>query len=139
MPIKLWKYPDSPIIISTYDGVVRCQDVKAALIEVDQFIRSFEATASLLPRRYYVIDVRTVDMDISELGCVMDLQLKGQAGTLSDPNLRVTFVGTNFIIRTFQKFLLQHGVDRSMLSIYLRMEDALVALQARITADSTPS
>ncbi len=132
MSIRLEKLPDQPIFIGTPDGVIRCEDIKDF---IRQSLEMLPDEPDLTTRwKYYIADVRNLDMDFSELMCLLDYEFQGLPGTLSDEHTFVAVVGTNLLIRAFQKIGYQRGMDSSMLVIYLRMEDATAAVQAHIDA-----
>lgn len=134
MPVHLEKLPDQPIIVGTYTGIVRCRDVMTATRDaLELLLADAGANADVTTmRKYYLVDARTLDMEISELGCIVDYELKGLPGTFTDPYAFAVFVGTNLVIRAFQKLMAQKGVEADELAIYLRMEDAYAAIQAHI-------
>ncbi len=133
MPFSVTKLPDQPIIIGTYTGVVRCQDVKDATKRALELLQT-DAAVIAKGWKYYIVDVRTLDMDFAELSCIIDYELQGYPGTFTDPYAVSVMVGTNLIIRAFQKIMNQQGVDASALAVYLRMEDAHAAIQAHMAA-----
>ena len=136
MPFSLTKLPDQPIIIGAYTGIVRCQDIKDATKGALELLQTDEAVITK-HWKYYIVDVRALDMDFAELSCIIDYELQGYPGTFTDPYAFSVMVGTKLIIRAFQKIMNQKGVDASALAIYLRIEDAYAAVQAHIAAHSS--
>ncbi len=119
-------------MLCTYEGVVRCGDVKQATEHALELLQANNGDADHW--KYYIIDVRTLEMDFAELSCIIDYELQGFPGTFTDPCAFAVIVGTTLISRAFQKIMTQKGVDASALAIYLRMEDAHAAIQAHIDA-----
>jgi hypothetical protein len=132
MPIRLEKLPDQPIIIVTPDGATRCEEVKECIRESLELLANGSDLATCW--KYFIVDVRTINMDLSELMCVLDYEFRGLTGTLSDAHTFIAVVGTNLLVRAFQKIGYQRGLDAALLPICMRIEDAHAAVQAHIDA-----
>lgn len=130
MGATLRKLDDAPILIVTHEGYVSLSSVEAVTLRIAEVL-----AASDVPI-YGIIDTRGAYTDLSELLRILYHQTKDSPGTIAEGKDRVVLVGTHPLLRVFRKLFHLDQFGGRIIPIFTSMEDALIAVHARVEADA---
>lgn len=130
MGATLRKLDDAPILIVTHEGYMSLSSVEAATQAVAEVL-----AASDVPI-YGIIDTRAAYTDLSELLRILYHQTKDSPGTIAEGRDRIVLVGTHPLLRVFRKLFHLDQFGGRIIPIFTSLEDALIAVHARIAADA---
>lgn len=130
MGATLRKLDDAPILIVTHEGYINLKSVEEITVKIAEVL-----AASDVPI-YGIIDTRGAYTDLSELLRILYHQTVGAAGTMSAEKDRIVLVGTHPLIRVFRKLFHLDQFGGRIIPIFTSMEEALIAVHARVEADA---
>lgn len=129
MAATLRKLEDAPILIVTHEGFLDLQAAEAATVQVA------EALAQAEEPLYGIIDLRAATTSFPEVLRILHHQSQGRLGTLSTDRGRIVLVGSHPLIRIFRKLFRLDEFGGLVLPIFSSLDEALVALRAKIEED----
>jgi hypothetical protein len=130
MGATLRKLDDAPVLIVTHEGYINLKSVEEITVKIAEVL-----AASDVPI-YGIIDTRGAYTDLSELLRILYHQTVGAAGTMSAEKDRIVLVGTHPLIRVFRKLFHLDQFGGRIIPIFTSMEEALIAVHARVEADA---
>ena len=129
MAATLRKLEDAPILIVTHEGYLDVRAVETVTVQVAEVLAESEEPL------YGIIDLRAATTSFPEVLRILHHQSQGRLGTLSTDRGRIVLVGSNPLIRIFRKLFRLEEFGGLVLPIFSSLDEALVALRAKIEAD----
>ena len=126
MAQTLHQYPNEPIVLVTFEGVLNVDALAAFMPEA---VRRQAESSELL---YWIIDVRATTTDFGQMMEIIAHQSQGVPGTATNAPNRIFLVGSAQMTRLYQQAMSQPQFGGMTIPILPSLEDALAAVRVRI-------
>jgi len=126
MPVTINQVENKPIIIATFSGVVKVEDV----------VKTFQQSAEIMgddEQIYHrITDVRAATSNFMEMLGVIKEASTGQPGSTTDTRIKTTFVGTTTWIAFFRNALQSPQFGGKNMAAFESMDEALASVQIQL-------
>ncbi len=130
MPIQNEQLEALPVILSTYEGLVKADAIIQSLGYVFN-LASELVQSQHYPRVFHIIDTRQADTSFGDMISVLKM---GQSGTFAEQrgNVQLIFVGTHSMMKFFVNAVSKEQFGGVQPPLFRQMEDAMDYIQTEM-------